>query len=250
MNFSADELLARAEKLLPEFRAAIEQMPRRERCRGICASEMFFFYCIVRPLQPKRILESGRARGGSTLTLAHCFPDTRIASVEYDAASPNAAIAVTKLAPHKNVECLFGDSRMLLPKLLQSGDPVLIDGPKEFRALKLALELLRTKKPSVILLHDFGASTPARKFLNRHWPGALFSDEREFLQRYSSLDDEGREARDWQRPRLTTIACLPPKLPAAYPLLLAKIISARAASLAPSKIGSLVKGGAKDSMIL
>ena len=146
---------------------------QHERGPGIFISEMFFFYCVVRPMNPPRILESGRDLGGSTLLLANCFPNTRIISVEFEAASPRAAIALNKLASYKNVECLFGDSRDVLPKLLKPGDPILIDGPKEFRALKLALNLLRTRRPSVVFMHDFGAGTPWRQFLDRHWPGAF-----------------------------------------------------------------------------
>ena len=233
-------VLANADRLLPEFRAAVEAIPQKQRGRGIFLSEMFLLYSVVRPLSPRRILESGRALGGSTLTLAHCFPSMRIVSVELDVASPNSATAVAKLASHRNVECLFGDSREILPRLLEPADPVLIDGPKEFRALKLALRLLRTRKPSVVFLHDFAAGTPWRQFLDRHWPGAFFSDHPEFLRRFGSLDDVGQPAFDWSRPRPTTFACLPAILPASYHTLLTKIVFSRAASLAPSKTGSLL----------
>ena len=181
-------------------------------------------------MNPQRILESGRDLAGSTLMLAHCFPNTRIISVEFEAASPRAAIALTKLAPYPNVECLFGDSREVLPKLLEPNDPVLIDGPKEFRALKLALSLLRARKPSVVFMHDFGAATPWRQFLDRHWPGAFFSDHPEFLRRFGSLDEIGAA------PRPTTFACLPANLPASYHTLLGRIVFSRAISLAPAKV--------------
>jgi hypothetical protein len=225
-----DTILANADRLLPEFRAAIDAMPAHERGPGIFVSEMFLFYCVVRPMTPRRILESGRDLGGATLMLTHCFPDAHIASVEFEAASPRAGIALKKLAPYSNVECLFGDSREVLPKLLEPGDPILIDGPKEFRALKLALRLLKTRKPSVVFLHDFGAGRPWRKFLDRHWPGAFFSDHPEFLRRFGSLDNIG------SAPRPTTFACLPGNLPASYSTLLGKIVLSRVVSLAPSKI--------------
>jgi predicted O-methyltransferase YrrM len=224
-----DTVFANAGRLLPEFRAAVEAMPAHERGPGIFVSEMFFFYCLVQPMSPARILESGRDLGGSTLLLAHCFPNARIISIEFEAASPRAAIALKKLAPYQNVECLFGDSREMLPKLLEPCDPVLIDGPKEFRALKLALRLLRTRKPSVVFIHDFGAGTPWREFLERYWPSAFFSDHPEFLRRFGLLDDIGAA------PRPTTFACLPANLPASYHTLLSKIVLARALSLAPSK---------------
>ena len=143
-------------------------------------------------------------------------------------------MGLKRLAPHGNVECLFGDSREVLPELLQAGDPVLIDGPKEFRALKLALHLLRTHKPSVIFLHDFGADLPWRRFLEQNWPDAFFSDHPEFLRRFGSLDDIG------DAPRPTTFACLPARLPSSYSMLLSKMVLARAASLTPSKAKELL----------
>ena len=237
---NVDTILANADRLLPEFRATIDAMPAHERGPGLFVSEMFFFYCAVKPMNPTRILESGRDLAGSTLMLTHCFPTARIASVEFEEASPRAAIALKKLAPYPNVECLFGDSRDLLPQLLESGDPVLIDGPKEFRALKLALRLLRTRKPSVIFLHDFGAGTPWRKFLDCHWPGAFFSDHPQFLQRYGSLDNIGAA------PRPTTFACLPPNLPGSYHILLSKLVLSRALSLAAGKAKRVLRRETQD----
>jgi hypothetical protein len=238
---SIDAALAAADQLLPEFQAATNAIPVELRGHGIFLSEMFLFYCVVRPLNPRRILESGRARGGSTQTLAHCFPETKIVSVELDAGSADSAVALAKLAPHRNVECLFGDSREILPRLIQSGDAVLIDGPKEFRALKLALNLLRTCKPSVVFLHDCPAGSPWRKFIDDNWPDAFFSDHPEFLRRFNYLDDFACAPRDWRRPRPTTFACLPPVLPRPYRILLTKLVLARAIWLAPGKVGRFLK---------
>lgn len=225
-----DTVLANADRFLPEFKTAIDAMPAQERGPGIFISEMFFFYCVVRPMNPTRILESGRDLGGATLLLTHCFPDARIISVEFEKTSPRAAIALKRLAPYRKVECLFGDSREVLPKHLESGDPILIDGPKDFRAVKLALRLLRTRKPRVVFMHDFGAETPWRKFLDRHWPGAFFSDHPKFLNRFGSLDDIG------SAPRPTTFACLPPPLPASWHTLLTKVVLARATARLGEKV--------------
>jgi predicted O-methyltransferase YrrM len=235
LSTSIDTVLANADELLPEFRAAIDAMPAHERGPGLFVSEMFFFYCVVQPMNPHRILESGRDLGGSTLLLANCFPHARTISVEFNETSPRAALALKKLKPHRNVECLFGDSRELLPKLIEPGDPVLIDGPKEFRALKLAVRLLDTTKPSVVFLHDFGAGLPWRRFLERHWPGAFFSDHPEFLRRFGFLDDISEASRP------TTFACLPAGLPASYRTLLTKVVFFRARSLAPSKTMELLR---------
>lgn len=238
---SIDAVLASADRLLPEFQSGVEAIPEEQRGRGIFLSEMFLFYCVVRPLNPRQILESGRAQGGSTLTMAHCFPDVRIVSVELDVGSSNNSIALARLAPHRNVESLFGDSRDILPRRLEHGDAVLIDGPKDFRALKLALNLLRTGDPSVVFLHDCPAGSPWRKFIDDEWPDAFFSDHPEFLRRFSYLDDFGQPPRDWRRARPTTFACLPPGLPAPYHVLLTKLVLARAIWLIPSKIRAVLR---------
>src|SRR5207253_10507497 len=111
----------RADALLAQYREMI----------GIWESEMFLFYPAVNPFAPKQILESGRARGKSTLILARCFPDARVISVEYERQSENAAAAEAKLKSCKNVNLLYGDSREILPQGLRNGDAVLIDGPKD-----------------------------------------------------------------------------------------------------------------------
>src|SRR5438094_5850361 len=162
-SLSKTAVAERANALLPEYRGIIGSIPPEAGFGGIWESEMFLFYAAVKPFAPKQILESGRARGKSTLVLARCFPDARIVSVEYDRQSENAAAAEAKLKLCSNVELLYGDSREILPGRLQPGDAVLIDGPKDFRALKLALDLLCTWKPSTVFIHDFPTGSPQRK---------------------------------------------------------------------------------------
>src|SRR5260370_41133228 len=86
----------RADALLPEYREIIASIPPEAGFGGIWESEMFLFYATVRPFAPKQILESGRARGKSTLILARCFPNARIVSVDYDRQSENAPVAEAK----------------------------------------------------------------------------------------------------------------------------------------------------------
>ena len=240
-RFNAASIAGRADRLLPDFRRAIEAVPRESGFKGIGPRGMFFFYAAVRPLGPKQILESGRMRGESTLMLARCFPQARIVSVEYDLDPTHAAIAEAKLRPYANAELLYGDSRELLPQRLQSGDAVLIDGPKEFRALKLALQLLATGKPCAVLIHDFYRGQPARKFVERHWPGAFFSDDPALAFRFRELGSQIDPAYDPHSKHTSSpFVCLPPNLPASYPTLLFKIIWARAISIAISKIGKFL----------
>ena len=207
----------RADALLPKYREIIGSIPPEAGFGGIWESEMFLFYAAVKPLAPKQILESGRARGKSTLILARCFLESRIISVEYDRQSENAPAAEAKLKNESNVDLLYGDSREVLPQRLQTGDAVLIDGPKDFRALKLALDLLRTGKPCAVFVHDFPPDSPQRKFVERNFPDAFFGDDPLF-QHFQSLDNE-RDPRANPQRRYGTFVCLPPPLPAPYLLL-------------------------------
>jgi predicted O-methyltransferase YrrM len=213
-SVSKSAVLVRAERLLPEYRTAIANIPPEAGFGGIWESEMLLFYAAVQPFAPRQILESGRARGKSTLVLARCFPDARIISVEFDRQSENAAAAEAKLRPYQNVDLLYGDSRAILPRRLQEGDAVLIDGPKGFRALGLALDLLRTRKPCAVFVHDFPSGAPWRKFVERRWLGAFFSDDPLF-EIFQSLD-EGRDPRENPNRRYGIFACLPPQLPCPY----------------------------------
>ncbi len=232
------DFLARADGLLPAYRDAIRGMPRETERRGVCPSEMFFLYALAAPLAPNLILESGRARAESTLTLARCFPRTRITSVEFMRDHPDVPLAETKLRPYPNVELLYGDSRALLPPRLEPGCVVLIDGPKEFRALKLALRMRATGRPAAVFLHDFGRGLPERTFVERHLPGARFSDEPGFLARYAGLDAGDPLA---GKPRKSAFAYLPgTPLPSPLAVLLARVALARARSLAPRKLGRLM----------
>src|SRR5436190_5244742 len=160
----------RAAALLPEYREIIGSIPPEAGFGGIWESEMFLFYVAVKPFAPKQILESGRARGKSTLILARCFPEARIISVEYDRQSENAPAAEAKLKNERNVDLLYGDSLQILPQRLQEGDAILIDGPKDFRALKLAIDILRSAKPCAVFVHDFPPNSPQRKFVERNFP--------------------------------------------------------------------------------
>src|ERR1700724_1596500 len=122
MLLSKTALAGSADALLPKYRDVISRIPPEAGFGGIWESEMFLFYAAVRPLAPTQILESGRARGKSTLILAGCFSDAPLVSVEYDRQSENAAAAEAKLTAYSNVELLYGDSREILPQRLQTGD--------------------------------------------------------------------------------------------------------------------------------
>ena len=230
IDFSKTAVSQRAEALLPGFRQAIATISPEAGFGGVWESEMFLFYAAVEPYRPRQVLESGRARGKSTSILAQCFPQSRIISVELERDSDNAPAAEAKLKDFNNVELLYGDSRQILPERLQGGDAVLIDGPKGFRSVELALELLRTGKPCAVFVHDFPAGSPWRKFVERHWPTVFFGDDPLF-EPFKVLD-LGRDPRTSgdKAGNYGIFACFPPGLPKPYWRLRIALLLARAIS--------------------
>ena len=232
LEWTPAAIAARAEDLLPEFQRLMADIPPEAGYGGIWESEMFLFFAAVQWCAPGQILESGRARGKSTLILTRCFPQSRIVSVELDRGTDNAIAAEQKLSTCPNVELLYGDSRTLLPERLQENDAVLIDGPKGFRAVELALEILRTGKPCAVFVHDFPPAAPWRRFVERHWPNAFFGDDPLF-EPFRVLD-QGRDPRaggtNDKRGQYGIFACFPPGLPKSYWRLRFALASRRLAS--------------------
>jgi predicted O-methyltransferase YrrM len=173
--------------------------------KGVLFSEMLFFYLCASSARPRRILESGRARGQSTLLLALCFPQLPIISLEHDAASADVPVAAQRLRAHRNVSLEFGDAMQILPAIADHGDVVLIDGPKGFRALRLALRLLSQGRVSMVFVHDMTAGTAERRFLEHRLPSTLYSDAQDFAAVARALDERVEDA----PARGFGLACLP-----------------------------------------
>jgi predicted O-methyltransferase YrrM len=224
-GYGIDRTLARARELADEFQRRVGPVDKLS--RGIAVSEAFFVFSTAADARPRQIVESGRALGQSTELLARCFPEVPVISVEADANHPDAAQALERLRGLPNVACLFGDARALLPELVLPGDVVVIDGPKRFRALKLAYKVLRRRQPSLIFMHDCPRGAPVRRYLEAHVPGAFFSDEHRFVQEFCRLDQDKDQAvlRHWANPAhrpedqsySATFACIPwrPRFPRA-----------------------------------
>lgn len=184
-------LSSAAARELAAFRARVAGIPYER--KGILYSEMLFLFLCARHVAPRRILESGRARGQSTLLLSVLFPELPIISVEHDPRSPDVPVANERLKGRANVDLRFGDAMRILPAEVQTGDIVLIDGPKGFRGLRLAISLLATARPALVFVHDCGIGTTERAFLDARVPGVLYSDAAEFARVAHVLDDACQE---------------------------------------------------------
>lgn len=182
-----DQTLAQAPGLLDHFKSIAAALP--ELRRGIRKSEGFFIYATIGPDFKGQIVESGRALGQSTELLARSYPDARIVSIEREVGTPDAIEALSRLKSVGNIACLFGDSRVLLPELTLPGDVVVIDGPKNIRAVKLGLEVIARKKPRAVFIHDCRRGSFTRQFLDSHYAGRVFfSDEPQFVALSCQMD--------------------------------------------------------------
>jgi predicted O-methyltransferase YrrM len=187
MALTLQHTMENARALREDFAQSVRGEPYE--LKGIMFSEVLFILASIHGLKPKRLFESGRARGQSTYLLGKLLPQTTIISIDIDPLSDDVEIASRRLQPLANVRQCFGDSRRIVPPALQSGDMVLIDGPKGYRALRLALNCLLTGKPSAVFIHDVYQSLDERRFLQRHLPEAFYSDALEFVTLTQVLDE-------------------------------------------------------------
>lgn len=178
--------LTNADKIITEYEKQIKNVPYEE--KGVLFSELLFLLAATSSLEPKQVLESGRARGQSTYILGLCIPESKVISIERNDTSPDVPVAESRLKDVTNVYTLYGNAQVLLPALIQLGDIVIIDGPKGFRAIRLALTLLHTGKPACVFVHDLYKGLPERRFINQNIPDAFFSDDEQFIDSFSYLD--------------------------------------------------------------
>jgi hypothetical protein len=158
--------------------------------KGVLFSEVFFIYAALQDNPPKRIIESGRARGQSTLCLSLCFPDAEIVSLEFDPDTPDVPVAAERLSDRPNVRLEFGDAREKVLQWVEADDVIMIDGPKDFPAVQLAFELLQTGKPEMAFIHDCHQASRIRNFLESKYPACFFSDDEAFVELTRHLDDQ------------------------------------------------------------
>lgn len=203
-----DEIILASDEVLTEYQAVLEQSGDYQ-LKGIFHSEMLAFCALIVALDIRHVIESGRARGQSTEIIARCIKGRDIAfdSIEFDPASTDVALAELRLKPVSNeVNILFGDAHKVLPDLLdQRPTLVLIDGPKSAGALQLAVAALRNPNVRAVCIHDVHKNAqPYRGCMEDTFPYTWFTDDRAFVDRFSSLDEvcwraqrTAPEMRDW-----------------------------------------------------
>ncbi len=194
---SASEVLARtmvydaAGKHVDKFRNVVDSYEER----GILHSEMLAVCAVCDAMDIDVILESGRFRGQSTLVMARYFKDklARIISVEISR-DRNAKIAEEHLEGYSNVEQRYGDSRDLLPRLVQDLSDkriaVLLDGPKGQVAVDLVRKLVwQSDNIAVAFFHDSRKGAPARDIIAKAFRRVFFTDSGPYVESFRELDE-------------------------------------------------------------
>lgn len=170
------------EKILPRY-----QIPH-----GILPSEGFAFCAFAKYFDTNMILESGTGGGQSTSTWTEFFEHTPVITV--DTALPNST--VRKLSSFSNLSFKQGDSRSLLPELIQKNSnrrlSIFIDGPKYSSAINLAKECLTYKNVCMVGIHDFPklrySKSDIRDELDKLNIIDFYTDDSEFVKTYSYMD--------------------------------------------------------------
>ena len=173
-----------------------EDLDYRE--KGIINSEMLAVLAVTKQMNIELIIESGRYSGQSTKVLAEFYKgtDVRIISIEHNRGEI-AKQAEKDLAGYKNLELLYGDSNVVVPRLFKTNQArrtaVLIDGPKGEAALKLMLSTLSHPNVLVGFVHDlpkpYRRTTGIwRDLVSNYFDRVFFTDDFEYVDQYSFLD--------------------------------------------------------------
>lgn len=188
-----NDILECCQQSLEKFKKNCADIPFQ--AKGILNSEALLVCALAEKLGAKQIIESGRARGQSTLLFASYFkesPDFKIFSIELLNYTKDSIICKKRLKNFRNVNLLFGDTEKKAPRLVKehkSDSIIVIDGPKGLHAIKLALNLAKNDNVKAILIHDIHSNAEGRTFLEENVPNVFFSDDIDFVKQFQHLDD-------------------------------------------------------------
>ena len=152
-------------KYLEDYEAATERVEYRR--HGIFPSEGLVFVSFCRHHDVDIVIESGTCLGYSTEIFSRSLENTKIYTIDLNWSNEGTAIlgeehiaTRNKLNLLNNTEAIEGDSNQEIPKLLKKylnkKIAIFIDGPKGWRANRLALECLKNKDVKFVGVHDHG----------------------------------------------------------------------------------------------
>jgi hypothetical protein len=183
MQFDHFRLINEADDRHPAFGELVADVALEE--GSILPSEALFISLCVGQFEPLRIVQAGRGGGAGTEFLARSFPDLPVLSVD-DRDDPAAR---ERLARYENVQLEVGDPREVITRQMRTGDYLVMERPDGMEGLRLLLELFASRNFEMGFLHNAGAGSPARDFVQKHHPMACFADDPEFTAVTHGLDE-------------------------------------------------------------
>jgi hypothetical protein len=167
--------------------------------KGIFTSEMAAVIAVALAMKIEVFVESGRARGHSTLLLAKHLASCGIAVHSFDRdRNADAIYAERQLAGLPGLHLHYGDARLLIPPFITDlGNKrvaLLIDGPKGKKAFDL-LSCCIAHSPAICVafVHDLallvgGTPLEGRRLAQTYFSDPFLTDDAEFVERFGHLD--------------------------------------------------------------
>ena len=181
---------------LDSFMSRVAHLPYRS--HGILNSEALALLSMCEIFDVTHVFESGTANGQSTEILATLLPTkVSITTIDFDKLYGVYDQTTARLSNYSNVNCVRGDSTLLLPRMIQAlpttaRAAVFIDGPKAFAALSLAKTSLKFPQVSFVAIHDV-APFQGENFHSavQDWEAYIFdTSETWYRARFEHLDSE------------------------------------------------------------
>ena len=167
-------------------------MPMKSVEAGITLTEGFSYCMMAEYFNINMLLESGTARGMSTEIFARYF-DFPIKTIDLTSLYGAEVHISTKrrLSKYKNVECLTGDSKSLIPQIISENKDkkigLFLDGPKGIPAINLSKECFSNEHVLFVGIHD--TCHKERYHLMDCWEDTfLYSDDSRF-EEFREIDN-------------------------------------------------------------
>jgi len=166
--------------------------------RGILLSEGFAVCSFCDLFEIDLLIESGIYNGRSTKIWAEYLQDKKVIAIDKNILPSTRS----SLSTYNNLDMMEGDAnRLVLLAINQNKEKrigVFIDGPKGIKAINLARKIMRSNNVYFVGIHDMcknnksncTVKSEAREEMERESNyKAFFTDEEDFVHRYSYLDD-------------------------------------------------------------
>lgn len=168
--------------------------------RGILHSEMLAVIAMIKELNIDMVIESGRARGQSTMILANAFKGEGLPIFSIDREeNKDTKFASLALSRYSFVKLIFGDSNILIPRLIrrfpEKKIAVLFDGPKGKEAFRLFSKILPLNKNVIVgFFHDCRKSfkrmiNSSRSEIHSYFERIFFTDDDNYIAKFNHIDE-------------------------------------------------------------